>query len=82
MRSLVHLTAVSCTLASCGSAEPRGEQYFSAHLEEAKQVVADCAAGTARGDECYNAEVAVSKAKAKERAKKFFGDGKAYDPSK
>ena len=82
MRSHAYIAAIACALTGCGSAEPRGEQYFSAHIEKAKQVVADCAAGTVRGDECYNAEVAVSKAKAKERAKKFFGDGKAYDYSK
>ena len=82
MRSLAYFTAVSCSLAGCGSPEPRGVQYFSAHLEEAEQVVADCAVGTVRGAECFNAEVAVSKAKARERAKKFFADGKAYDYSK
>lgn len=82
MRSQVYFLAIVCTLAGCGSAEPRGMQYFSAHLEEANQVVADCADGTVRGDECYNAEVAVSQAKAKERSKKFFGGGKAYDPDK
>lgn len=74
--------ALVFTLAGCGPAEPRGEQYFSAHIDEAKQVVTDCANGTVRGDECFNAEVAVSKAKAKERSRKFFGDGKAYDPNK
>lgn len=73
---------VAIALPACSPAEPRAEQYFSAHIDEAKQVVADCAEGTVRGDECYNADVAVRKAEAKERSKKFFGDGKAYDPSK
>ncbi|WP_332817658.1 EexN family lipoprotein [Sphingopyxis sp.] len=67
-------------LGACGQAEPRAEQYFSAHLDEAKQIVEDCATGTARGEECRNAENAISKAKAKERTKRFLGDGKAYTP--
>ena len=67
-------------LGACTQAEPRAEQYFSAHLDEAKQVVADCATGTVRGDECKNAEIAVTRAKAKERTKRFLGDGKAYTP--
>lgn len=67
-------------LGACAQTEPRAEQYFSAHLDEAKQVVAGCAAGTVRGDECRNAEIAVSRAKAKERTKRFLGDGKAYTP--
>lgn len=65
------LAAIALTAAGCGSDEPRGEQYFSAHVAEAKQVVADCTNGSARGDECYNAEVAVSKAKARERTEKL-----------
>lgn len=67
-------------LSACGQTEPRAEQYFAAHLDEAKQVVEDCAAGTARGTECVNAEIAVSKAEAKVRTKRFLGDGKAYTP--
>lgn len=82
MKSQFYSLVLGLSLAACGSSEPRGMQFFLAHPEEAVQVVADCAKGTIRGDECYNAEVAVSKAKAKERAKKFFGDGRAYDPSK
>lgn len=82
MKSQFYSLVLGLSLAACGSSEPRGMQYFSAHPDEAVQVVADCANGTVRGDECYNAEVAVSKAKAKERSKRFFGDGKAYDPSK
>lgn len=74
------ISTVVIALTACAQLEPRAEQYFSAHIEEAKQVVEDCAAGTARGQECMNAEIAVSKARAKERSKKFFGDGKAYTP--
>ena len=71
MRIQIYSWAIACTLAGCSPAEPRGEQYFSAHIAEAKQVVADCTNGTARGDECYNAEVAVSKTKARERTEKL-----------
>ncbi|BBC71303.1 hypothetical protein N5J77_14730 [Sphingobium yanoikuyae] len=55
-------------------AEPRGMQYFAAHLDEARQVVAQCAEGTARGDECANAEQAVIEAEGRERFKKFMGN--------
>lgn len=82
MRPPAYLILTLFAVAGCSSPEPRGEQYFSTHLDDAKQVVAGCTEGTARGDECYNAEVAISKAEAKERSKKFFGDGKAYDPDK
>jgi uncharacterized lipoprotein YmbA len=71
MRFQIYSLAIAFTLAGCGSTEPRGEQYFAAHLDEANEVVAECAKGTARGGECYNAEVAVSKAKAKERTRKL-----------
>ncbi|HHQ2577658.1 TPA: hypothetical protein ACSPK2_001159 [Pseudomonas aeruginosa] len=55
-------------------AAPRGTQYFSAHLDEARQVVVQCAEGTARGDECANAEQAVIEAEGRERFKKFMGN--------
>lgn len=71
MRSHFCFAAIALFAAGCSSAEPRGEQYFSAHVEEAEQVIAECAKGTARGDECYNAQVAVSKAKAKARTEKL-----------
>ena len=54
--------------------EPRGTQYFAAHIDEARQVVAQCAEGTARGDECANAEQAVIEAEGRERFKKFMGN--------
>lgn len=82
MRLHVYAAVIAAALLGCSSSEPRSHHYFLAHLDEAKEVVADCADGNARGDECYNAEVAVSMAKAKERSKKFFGDGKAYPPIK
>ena len=55
-------------------AEPRGAQYFAAHLDEARQVVTQCAEGKARGDECANAERAVIEAEGRERFKKFMGN--------
>ena len=82
MKFRYYAAAFLIAVAGCGKSEPRGYQYFLTHIDEAKQVAADCADGTVRGDECINAEVAVSKAKARERSRKFFGDGKAYDPNK
>ena len=60
--------------AIAASAEPRGKQYFEAHLDEARQVMAQCADGTARGDECFNAEMAVTEADGRAQHKKFFGN--------
>jgi len=54
--------------------EPRGTQYFAAHLDEARQVVARCAEGTTRGDECANAEQAVIEAEGRDRFKGFMGN--------
>lgn len=54
--------------------EPRGTQYFAAHLDEARQVVAQCAEGSVRGNECANAEQAVVEADARARHKRFFGN--------
>lgn len=54
--------------------EPRGKQYFAAHLDEGRRVIADCAQGTVRGDECANAEQAVTEADGRERFKKFMGN--------
>lgn len=69
-------------LASCSAPEPRSQYYFEDHLDEARQVVAGCRDGSVRGGECDNADTAVQKAEAKERKKRFFGDGKAYTPPK
>ncbi|MFA7604662.1 MAG: hypothetical protein WCY29_16815 [Novosphingobium sp.] len=54
--------------------EPRGTQYFAAHLDEARQVVAQCAEGTVRGAECANAEQAVVEAEGRDRFKRFMGN--------
>lgn len=53
---------------------PRGVQYFTAHLEEARQVVAGCTDGAVRGDECANAEQAVIEAEGQERFKRFMSN--------
>lgn len=69
-------------LASCGASEPRSPHYFETHLDEARQILKGCRDGSIRGDECDAADTAVQKADAKERKKRFFGDGKAYTPPK
>lgn len=55
-------------------AEPRGKQYFAAHLGEARQILTGCADGSVRGEECFNAEMAVVEAEGSARHKKFFGN--------
>lgn len=59
-------------LASCGRAEPRSEEYFHAHLDEARQSVAKCREGSTRGEECANADYAVQLAKAEAQRNHFF----------
>lgn len=54
--------------------EPRGAQYFAAHLDEARQVVAQCAEGSVRGDECVNAEQTIVEAEGRDRFKRFMGN--------
>ncbi|OHT18693.1 MULTISPECIES: hypothetical protein [Sphingomonadales] len=60
--------------AAAAPAEPRGKQYFAAHLDEARQVLTQCAKGSVRGDECFNAEMAVTEADGRARHKRFFGN--------
>lgn len=55
-------------------ADPRGKQYFAAHLDEARQVMAQCAEGSVRGNECFNADMAVTEADGRARHKQFFGN--------
>lgn len=68
------------SVAACSQAEPRSQQYFEANIEEAREIVAGCTDGSVRGGECENADLAVRRADAKARTKKFLGDGKAYTP--
>lgn len=73
---------VCLTASACAPAEPRSQQYFEAHIDEARQIVEGCRDGSVRGGECDNADRAVQRAEAKERSKRFLGDGKAYSPRK
>ncbi|MFA7604776.1 MAG: hypothetical protein WCY29_17400 [Novosphingobium sp.] len=65
---------VGPTPAAPAPAEPRGKQYFAAHLDEARQVLTQCAEGSVRGHECFNAEMAVTEADGRARHKRFFGN--------
>jgi uncharacterized lipoprotein YehR (DUF1307 family) len=79
----IHLAmaaVLAVPLSGCGQAEPRSQHYFDAHIDEARQIVEGCRDGSVRGAECDHADRAVRQAKAKERTKKFLGDGKAYTP--
>ena len=78
---VIGATLIGAAISSCGQAEPRSKQYFDTHIDEARQVVEGCRDGSVRGGECYNAELAVNRAEAKKRAKRFLGDGKAHTPS-
>ena len=77
---VIGIVLLGTAVASCGKTEPRSKQYFDAHVDEAREVFAGCQDGSVRGEECNNAEMAVIRADAKARSKKFFGDGKAYTP--
>ncbi len=55
-------------------AEPRGTQYFRAHLDEARYIVEQCQTGAVRGEECATAETAIVEAEGKERFGKFMGN--------
>lgn len=54
--------------------EPRGTQYFVAHIDEARRVVNGCRNGSVRGGECATAEEAIIKVDAAERTKRFLGN--------
>ena len=68
------VVASAPTPVSPASGEPRGTQYFMAHLDEARQVVAGCRDGSVRGGECANAEEAIIKVDAQERRRRFLGN--------
>ncbi len=73
LRPLSIIVLACFALAACAKAEPRGTQYFTAHLHEARQIVAQCREGSVRGDECANADMAVQNADAKEKFQRFRG---------
>lgn len=62
---------VAVSPAAAVSSEPRGTQYFIAHIDEARQVVMGCRNGAVRGGECATAEEAIIKVEAAERRWKF-----------
>lgn len=63
MRDMTLLLAICCVLCGC-SRPPRSEEYFRAHLDEARRVVAQCRAGRIHGEECGNADYIVRLAEA------------------
>ena len=52
---------------------PRSEQYFEAHIDEARHIISGCRDGSVRGGECSNAADAVTKVEARERTDRFLG---------
>lgn len=77
---LVGVIFIGTAIAGCSPSEPRSTQYFEAHVDEARQIVEGCRDGSVRGAECDNADIAVQTVEARERRKRFLGDGKAYTP--
>jgi hypothetical protein len=57
--------------------QPRGEDYFSAHIENARKVVAACRAGSQGGPECDNAHQAVADADRKAGMDRSIAEAKA-----
>ncbi len=82
MKHHIVTVLVALSIAGCAQSEPRSTQYFDAHIDEARQIVGGCRDGSVRGEECDNAERAVKTVAAKERTKRFLGDGKAYTPDR
>ena len=78
LRPVLAPPAAPVTIAGAGaisatsSGRARSQQYFAAHIDEARRVVAGCQSGSVRGDECVNAGQAVTEADGRERFKKFF----------
>lgn len=66
--------AAAVALTGCGSPEPRSKQYFTVHLDEAREIIADCRNGAVRGDECVNADVALIEDKAAKARSHFLGN--------
>jgi hypothetical protein len=66
------LAVATLAILSACNRQPRSEEYFSAHLDEARQVVAECRRGSIRGEECGNADYAVKLARAQALRDHFF----------
>lgn len=58
--------------------QARSEDYFNAHIAEARKVVAACTSGSERGPECENAHLAVEEADRKAGVEKALADAKAH----
>lgn len=58
--------------------QARSEDYFTAHITEARNVVAACTSGSQRGLECENAHMAVEEANRKASVEKALADAKAH----
>lgn len=71
MKSPLLAVAILVILSACDR-QPRSEEYFSAHLDEARRVVAECRKGSIRGEECGNAAYAVNLARAQALRDHFF----------
>lgn len=70
LRKVIIVTAGCLFISAC---EPKvyDESYYSAHIEEAKEVVQKCESGDISGDNCLNAKTAINKANAKKWLKDF-----------
>ena len=67
-------SGVSAPVRVLGEGEPpRSQQFFEAHLNEARRVVSGCRDGSVRGDECRNAGDAVSRVEGRESTDRFLG---------
>lgn len=55
-------------------AEARGMQYFTAHIDVARQLVAGCQDGSVRSPECATAGEAIIKVDAEKRRRRFLGN--------
>lgn len=62
---LLILIVAGCT------AEPRSEDYFERHPEEAVQVTALCATGAKGGDECHNAQAGLAAIEREARMERY-----------
>lgn len=58
--------------------QARSEEYFNAHIAEARKLVAACTSGSERGPECENAHLAVDEADRKADVEKALADAKAH----
>ncbi len=73
----IWILALCLPILSCGSkAEPRSQQYFESHIDEARRVDAGCRDGSVRGEECAGADIALEAAKGRANMDHFLGKDK------